>query len=70
MKINLYDFFYKSAYFQDFTPLWIKNLSCTICTATFMNLMYFQNSQKYINPIPNRLGHVKYNERADSTLTW
>ena len=24
----------------------------------------------YLNPIPNRLGHVTYNERADSALTW
>ena len=23
-----------------------------------------------VNPIPNRLGHVTYNERADSALTW
>ena len=23
-----------------------------------------------LNPIPNRLGHVTYNERADSALTW
>ena len=23
-----------------------------------------------VNPIPNRLGHVIYNERADSALTW
>ena len=22
------------------------------------------------NPIPNRLGHMTYNERADSALTW
>ena len=23
-----------------------------------------------LNPIPNRSGHVTYNERADSALTW
>ena len=23
-----------------------------------------------LNPIPNRSGHVIYNERADSALTW
>ena len=24
----------------------------------------------FVNPIPNRSGHVIYNERADSALTW
>ena len=28
-----------------------------------------ENCQEF-NPIPNRLGHVIYNERADSALTW
>ena len=27
-------------------------------------------SEFFINPIPNQLGHVTYNERADSALTW
>ena len=28
------------------------------------------NQTLAVNPFPNRLGHVIYNERADSTLTW
>ena len=31
---------------------------------------YDDNLTNDINPIPNRLGHVIYNERADSALTW
>ena len=27
-------FFLQVSVLKDFTPLWIKNLSCTICTAT------------------------------------
>ena len=27
-------------------------------------------TKMFFNPIPNRLGHLTYNERADSALTW
>ena len=27
-------------------------------------------SMSILNPIPNQLGHMTYNERADSAITW
>ena len=33
-------------------------------------LLYKLDRLSVLNPIPNRLGHVIYNERADSALTW
>ena len=37
---------------------------------TFFFYSGFDHAELCINPIPNRLGHVIYNERADSALTW
>ena len=36
----------------------------------FLNFFFGQTLLGVVNPIPNRLGHVIYNERADSALTW
>ena len=46
-----------------------KNISTFLNQLKIISLVTFFISTSF-NPIPNRLGHVTYNERADSALTW
>ena len=49
-----------------------KSVSCIleVLVGGKINGKVVRQAGSFLNPIPNRLGHVTYNERADSALTW
>ena len=55
-------------FFPCFNNIEIVALVPVMCTGNCQFIL--QGLKCCFNPIPNRLGHVTYNERADSALTW